>query len=291
MKPQIIGTGLAGMVGSRLVELLSPHWQFEDLSLEKGFDITNFSQLKRRFDQTKAEICLHLAAVTNVDQCEEERDLGGKSLSWRVNVQAAGEIAKLTRVRGIYLIYISTEFVFDGTKLIGQTYNEDDQPHPINWYGETKYRGELAVKEKAEKFLIVRIASPYQRAYPHKKDFARAIQDQLAKGVVVKAVADSRFSPTLVDDLALALATIFQTRPRGLLHLVGANPLSPFEAALKIAQTYQLNSELVKPVSNQEYFLGRAQRGLNLALSNEKAAGMGITMRSFEEGLKVIGGS
>ena len=141
MKSPIIGTGLSGVVGSRLVELLQDEYDFEDLSLESGVDITNTSQLKRLFAQSTAKVCLHLAAVTDVDGCEQQKDLGRESLAWQVNVQATRSLAQLAREKDMHMVYISTEFVFDGTKPIGEVYSEEDEPRPVNWYGETKYQG------------------------------------------------------------------------------------------------------------------------------------------------------
>lgn len=288
MKSSIIATGLSGMVGSRLAELLADEHEFENLSLETGVDITNFSLLEKIFNQSRAKICLHLAAVTNVDGCEEQKELGEKSLAWKVNVEATGEIARLCQTKNIYLISISTEFVFAGTKPVGQLYTEDDQPKPVNWYGQTKLLGEERVQRDSRDSLIVRIASPYRDNCSDKLDFVRAIKSRLEQKQPTKAIADGMFTPTLVDDLAYGLKKLIQIRPLGILHLVGSSSLSPLAAAREIAEVYSLDKNLIVPITNEEYFQGRAARGKNLALSNVKAKSLGMKMRSFSEGIRYL---
>jgi dTDP-4-dehydrorhamnose reductase len=288
MKPPILATGLSGMIGSRVRELLGDEFEFEDLSLETGFDITNEADLREKFAGTGAEICLHLAAVTDVDACERERELSRQSLSWRVNVEATANIARLARRRQMYLVYLSTEFVFDGERPIGERYVEEDRPRPVNWYGETKRRGEEAVEKEGGSYLVVRTASPYRSRFELKTDFVRRISGRLKQGKAVKAVVDARFSPTLVDDLALGLRKVIKDRLQGKLHLVGSEPLSPLRAVEIIAEVEGCSRDLIEPVSNEAYFRGRAKRGLNLALANDKAREWGIEMRSFREGIEFL---
>lgn len=288
MKIPVLGTGLSGMVGCRLVELLKKDFEFTDLSLETGVDITDFARLKERFGQSPAQVCLHLAALTSVDGCEQEKNQGRESLAWKINVASTQEIASLAKEKGMYLIYVSTEFVFDGQKPPRQKYDENDQPNPINWYGQTKHQGEIAVQKSGAKFSIVRIASPYRNDFPLKLDFVRAIRRRFDQGQVVQAIVDSRFTPTLVDDLAPAVKFLIQSQPQGILHLVGSEPLSPKEAAALIARTFGYSPDLIEPITNEAYFAGRAQRGLNLALANEKAKNYGLVLRSFPQGLSYL---
>jgi dTDP-4-dehydrorhamnose reductase len=290
MKSPIIATGLSGMVGSRLAELLADEWQFENLSLETGVDITNFALLEKKFSQSPAKVCFHLAAVTDVDGCEKQKEQGEESLAWKVNVEATGEIARLCRTNNIYLVYISTEFIFAGTKPLGQLYSENDSPNPINWYGQTKLMGEKGVQKNSQDYLIVRLASPYRDDFPEKLDFARAIRACLEQSQTVNAISDGMFTPTLVDDFARGLRKIVQIRPQGILHLVGSEPLSPLAATQEIADLYGFGKDLILPITNQEYFQkqGRALRGKNLAMSNTKAESLGIKMKSFSEGMRYL---
>jgi len=288
MKDSIIATGLSGMVGDRIARVLADSYGFQDLSLETGVDITDPGVLEEAFKQTDARICLHLAAITDVDACERAESQGENSVVWKVNVEATENVARLAAEHGIYLVYISTEFVFDGKKPVGELYTETDTPEPINWYGMTKYLGEQRVVESGAQALTVRIASPYRTPFESKRDFVRALRARLEENKPVKAVADGRFSPTLVTDIAEGLRLLFENQPTGILHLVGSNQLSPYEASVLIAELYGLPIELVSETTNEAYFTGRARRGLNLALSNQKVLEMGVQMRSFAQGLEFI---
>ena len=150
-KVSIIGTGLSGLTGSRIVELLKRKFNFIDFSLDKGIDITNFELLKRKFKENlEAEIVLHLAAFTDVDAAWKQR--GNKNgLCYRVNVLGTRNIAKLCQQYKKYLVHMSTDYIFDGKKKT--FYTEYNKPNPVEWYGKTKFW-----ENKKLKNLIVKMS-------------------------------------------------------------------------------------------------------------------------------------
>ena len=164
---KVIGTGLSGLVGSRVTQLLSSQFEFEDLSLSKGVDITNQDQIKEIISSSTSPLILHMAAKTDVDSCEDDKFLGDEGTAWKVNVEATANIAQIARLTGKRVIYISTDFVFDGTK---EGFTEEDEPNPVNWYAQTKYEGEKIIGELKTPWIIARIAYPY-RANFIKLDF------------------------------------------------------------------------------------------------------------------------
>lgn len=285
---KILGTGLSGMVGSRIVELLSDRYEFEDLSLEEGVNIRDRKEVKKRIGSSEAETVLHLAAKTDVDSCEKDKSLGEKGSAWQVNVVGTKNITDACQVFNKKIIYISTDFVFDGIKSADKKYGEEDIPHPISWYGQTKYEGEKIVKKSKTPFLILRIAFPFRAIFFQKKDFVRGILEKLKKREKVKAVSDQIITPTFIDDIANALNVLIRKEVNGLYHLVGNRSLTPYKAACLIASQFNFEPQLVSCVKMDSYYQNRALRPKNLALRNEKIQELGIRMRTFKEGLDEV---
>jgi dTDP-4-dehydrorhamnose reductase len=287
-KARIIGFGLDGLVGSRIRELLSNKFDFITLSRSSGFDITNPNTLESFKNNIYADIVLHLAAKTDVDGCEKDKELGENGDAWRVNVEGAKNIAQICLETKKKIIYISTDFVFDGQKKQGEFYLESDSPNPINWYARTKIEGENAVIQSGSDYLIVRIAYPFRAMYGPKTDFMRAIKNRLEQGMPLKAVSDHIFCPTFIDDLANAIELLIRNNVSGIYHCVGQESLSPFEAAIKIAETFELDKSLISGITREEFFAGRAPRPFNLALSNAKIEKLGVNMSGFGQALHKI---
>ena len=296
-----------GLVGSRIVELLSDKHGFENLSISTGLDITDRKAVLQRIKNSKAQIVLHLAAKTNVDACELDKSLGEKGDAWRINVEGTQNVADACLQSNKKLIYVSTDFVFDGTPKsaylaseastlapargasTGQAkeYTEDDVPNPINWYGQTKYEGEKVVQRASCPWLIARIAYPY-RANFGKLDFARGILKRLQMGEEVKGITDHIFTPTFIDDIALAIDTLIKNNSQGIFHVVGSQSLTPFDASVLIAKIFNLDQNLITKITRAEFFKDRAPRPFQLVLKNDKIEKLGLKMRTFEEGLNKV---
>ncbi len=283
---KIIGTGLSGLVGSRVVELL-PHYLFEDISRKTGTDITDTAAVLGRLQNSDAEYVIHMAAYANVDGAEEQKELGENSEPWRINVVGTENVIKAAEATNKKLIYISTDFVFDGEDVPAGGYTEENTPHPLNWYATTKYEGEKKIQSATIPWAIVRIAYPY-RAQFEKNDFFRAIKQRLSEGQPIMGVTDHIFCPTFIDDLADVLDTIIARNATGIYHATGAQALSPYDGANLIADTFGLDKSLISKTTREEYFKGKALRPFNLSMNNGKINSLGISMRSFKEGLEEI---
>src|SRR3972149_3124713 len=134
----ILGTGLSGLVGSRVVELLSDEFSFTNLSKETGIDITDSQKLTAEIINSRATWVFHFAAYTDVDGAESQRALSVSSQAWKVNVLATETVVQVWREYHKRLLYISTDYVFDGKK---ESYTEESAPAPQGWYAVTKYEG------------------------------------------------------------------------------------------------------------------------------------------------------
>lgn len=278
---QVLGTGLSGLVGTRVTELLSDEFEFTDLSYDSGVDITNSDQVMRLFDQSPADTVLHMAAKTDVDACEDDKILQEEGGAWMINVFGTQNIVDAAKKTGKRVIYISTDFVFNGTQ---QIYTEDDEPDPINWYGVTKYEGEKLVLEGDRNNIVARLSYPYRSYFPTRKDFVRKILELARDGAQLSALTDHVFTPTFIDDIAAGLRVLLSKDIWGVFHLVGGNSLTPFEATDKILSTFDLRNKIV-PVLRKDFFRDRAFRPFHLTLKNDKISGFAVKMLTFDDGL------
>lgn len=281
---KILGTGLDGLVGSRIVDLLKDKYEFENLSISTGIDVTDRSAVLERITGSDAQMVLHLAAKTNVDGCELDKALGEKGDAWKINVLGTQNVVDGCLQNNKKIIYISTDFVFDGTK---EVYVEEDIPNPINWYAKTKYEGEKIIQNSKIPWIIVRIASPY-RAKFERLDFARAILKRLQEGLPIAGVVDHVFTPTYIDDIVFAIDNLINNNAQEIFHIVGSQSLSPYAAALLIAKEFGLEASGIDKTTRVSYFANKAPRPFQLALKNDKIVKLGIKMRTFEEGLREI---
>lgn len=301
---KVLGTGLTGLVGSRIVELLGNKYEFENISRSFGADITDKNQVLEKIKPSEASTVLHLAAKTDVDGCEKDKEqdlkiLGLKDLkrqqeefrdrktAWGVNVLGTKNVADACSQTNKKLIYISTDFVFDGTNPPAGGYTEDDIPNPINWYAQTKYEGEKIVQNLKTPWAIIRTAYPYRASFT-KPDFVRAILGRLRGGLAISAIVDHIFTPTFIDDIAFAIGAIINSSSQGIFHVVGDQSLSPYESANLIAREFGFISSNIVKTTRVEFFKDRASRPFQLALKNDKIEKLGIKMRTFEEGLREI---
>ncbi len=272
-------------MGSRIVELLKDSYDFENLSLDSGVDITHKEEVQKKVSDSPAGVILHLAAKADVDGCEKDKELKEKGDAWRINVGGTQNIIDAAKESGKKIIYISTDFVFDGEK---DFYTEEDTPRPINWYAVTKYEGEKLVINSQLPYLICRLAFPYRANFPLKKDLVRGIITKLKNGEKLSMVKDEIITPTLIDDIALALDVLIKTESTGIYHLVGSSSHTPVGMGHLITRIFNLDDRLISETSREIYFSGRAPRPWKLALKNDKLKKLGIQMSTLEEGLEKI---
>lgn len=299
---KILVTGLTGLVGSRFAEILSDSYEFESVSRKTGIDITDKTSVIKKISSSNAQAVLHLAAKTDVDGCEKDKELDLKFLSkknfkadnrslpktaWVINVLGTQNIIEGCGKGNKKLIYVSTDFVFDGERE-GLGYAEDDTPNPVNWYAQTKYEAEKAVWASGLNWLILRLAYPYRAKLTGKSDFVRTILNVLTKGERLRVITDHVMTPTFIDDFVYAVDGLLKVNASGIFHTVGDQFISPFDAANLIASKFNLDKNLISQTLRAEYFKGKAQRPFFLGLKNDKIKQMGIKMRSFEEGLEEI---
>lgn len=290
-KTNIFGVGISGLVGSRIAEVLENKYSFTNLSSDTGIDITNPATLDIIANDTDHPILLHLAAKADVDGCERDKELGEEGAAYKINVTGTKNIVEACRKGNKKIIYISTDFVFDGKNPPEGGYTEEDTPHPINWYAETKYQGEEIVRNSGIPYLILRITYPYRSGESPEKvkaDFVHVIRDRLKNNQPTQAVTDQIITPTYIDDIAVAIDTLIQKDAEGTFHVVGSQSLSPYDVVMMIAEKFGLDKSLITPTTNAAFNKGKAPRPFDLTTNNDRIEQLGVRMKTFEEGLRLL---
>ena len=208
-----------------------------------ALDTTNEDSIERALETIRPDCVIHLAAMTDVDKCESDHALAAK-----MNEKATELVAVGTRRRGAHLVYTSTDYVFDGSKGM---YREEDVPSPINWYGQTKFLGELAVERRADSWSIARTSTPYG-FHPTKKTFAVFVAEKLRSKAGMRVVVDQYTSPTYVTDLVLMILEVARRRIEGKIHLASSTRISRYEFARLVARSLGLDEDLLCPVASEK---------------------------------------
>lgn len=251
---KLLITGASGLFGSKLCEVAarkncdvySGYNQHEPLhGTPVQFDVSNKNAVEKIFRKINPEAVVHAAALTNVDKSETE-----KELAWKINVEGTENIAESCKKHQAFLIYISTDYVFDGENGM---YKETDEPSPINHYGLTKLKGEEQVRNLLDNHCIAR-ASVIYGAIPAtgKINFALWLLNKLKREEKVTIVTDQWNSPTLNTNLANMILEVLKRKLTGIFHLAGATRISRYEFANLLAETFSLDKNYITPVLSKE---------------------------------------
>ncbi|MDO8664749.1 MAG: dTDP-4-dehydrorhamnose reductase [Candidatus Liptonbacteria bacterium] len=240
----------------------------------RSLEIEDAAQVFSVVRHYRPKAILHLAAETDIDRCEQS-----PAHAYSVNSVGAYHIAMAAREVGAKLIYVSTAGVFDGRKV--GPYAEDDRPNPQNYYGHSKYLGELAVAGTVEDHLIIRICWMMGGGPGKDKKFVAKIIKQLNDPAVteIKAVNDQFGSPTYAKDLINAIKILMREDRRGIFHMSNSGTASRYDVAQSIASTLGYKKKVV-PVG-MSYFKLDAVRPVNEVLASREKL-----MRPWQEALR-----
>jgi len=265
---KVLITGSGGLLGSRLAsiisgdcEVISTHYAPLQRPNFRLMDVIDRTQVFTVVRETSPDAVVHTAAATNVDKCETDR-------GWALNVNSVGtrNVAAACASIGARLIYVSTDYVFDGLKGL---YSEEDEPNPVNYYGLTKMQGENYVRETCENHIIARTSVVYGWN-PRRPNFATWVVDSLINRRRIRVVEDHYNSPTLVDELAETIREMLHSEEDGVYHVAGGERISRYGFALKIAETFGLDGSLVVPAKMAELRNWVAKRPQDSSLCIEK---------------------
>ncbi|MCW3974814.1 MAG: dTDP-4-dehydrorhamnose reductase [Candidatus Bathyarchaeota archaeon] len=247
---RIFVTGASGLLGSKITELATEAGHkvisgYATRTPDYGdiirLDIRDEKSILKRIAESKPDTIIHCAALTNVDDCESNKDLAKK-----INTDGTKGVAKAAKNAGAYLVYISTDYVFDGLKGL---YREGDKEAPINFYGHSKLLGEKAVISLNNEFLIIRPSIIYgARSASGKTNFALWILKSLEKMVTINILTDQYVSPTLNTNLAKILLEACEKKLDGIYHMAGNFRISRYNFAIRLAEIFGLDKTLIKKV-------------------------------------------
>lgn len=241
---RVLITGAQGQLGQALQQAFSG----EDLILKDlpEFDLTH-SDCKSQIVAARPSVILHVGAYTNVDGAEREPDR-----AMAVNAQGTAFVARAAATLNARLIYVSTDYVFDGIQTT--PYREEDLPHPINVYGQSKRAGEIAALSGCPNALVVRTAWLYGYAG---SNFVKTIMRLAREKPFLEVVGDQRGCPTNADDLALALKDLVASDLRGICHVTNSGDCTWHEFAEAIVSLMGLSTP-VRPITTEQ--MGRPAR-------------------------------
>lgn len=272
---KVLVTGVKGQLGYDTVnELEKRGHSAVGVDIEE-MDITNAEEVDRVIKDVNPDAVIHCAAWTAVDAAEDEENIPKVRA---VNAKGTENIAKVCRELDIKMIYISTDYVFNGQ---GTHFWEPDERDfaPLNVYGQTKYEGECAVKENLDKYFIVRIAWVFGK---NGKNFIKTMLNLGKTHKELRVVNDQIGSPTYTYDLAKLLVDMVETEKYGVYHATNEGICSWYDFACEIFKQAvemgrdEYNDVKVIPVTTAEYGESKAKRPFNSRMSKEKLTEMGF---------------
>ncbi len=254
---KILITGGNGLLGTKLIEKALAEFEIYSLSKDQeaqnkflgdfkyySVDITQAEEVEKVMQEIKPAVVIHTAAFTNVDGAESQ-----KKLAWAVNVEGSRNIFTVAKEIGAKMVYISTDYIFDGQQ---GPYSEEAQANPLGYYAQTKWEAEKLLQKIDPQALICRTTILYGLAPHIRNNFVTWVIDSLEKGQEIKLVDDQIGNPTLADNLAEMILALIKKKAQGVFNTAGDDLASRYDFALKIAETFNLNKDLIKRLKTSE---------------------------------------
>ena len=263
---RVFVTGVKGQLGYDVMNELEKQG-LEGIGVDiDEMDITDADQVNKVIKEAAPDAVIHCAAYTAVDAAEDNEEICRK-----VNAQGTENIAKVCEELDIKMMYISTDYVFNGQG--ERPWEPDDEREPLNVYGQTKYEGELAIEEHVKKFFTVRIAWVFG---VNGKNFIKTMLNLGKTHDHLTVVNDQTGSPTYTYDLARLLVDMIQTDKYGRYHATNEGICTWYEFACEIFKQAGMNVS-VAPVSSDEY-PAKAKRPSNSRMDKSKLTANGFTL-------------
>ncbi len=291
---KILVTGSNGLLGQKLTHLLQNEKSILLIATARGksilpitkgtfysLDITDSAEVDRVMSEAKPDVVINTAAMTQVDQCETEREA-----CWNANVTSVENLIQSCAKSNVHLVHVSTDFIFDGTY---GPLDETAKPNPVNYYGESKLAAEERLINSAISWSILRTVLVYGIT----EDMSRSnivlwVKNSLEQGKSIQVVNDQWRTPTLAEDLAIGCYLAAKTKVKGIYHISGKDFLSPYDIAIATADFFKLDKSLIKATDSTQ-FKQPAQRPPKTGFIIEKARkDLGYEPHSFQEGIAVL---
>lgn len=279
------------MVGSRFCELQKTFNLIKaDLNGNPAVDVTNEDSISSLFQNYDFSTAILFSAYTDVEGAQKQKEQKGE-IAWKINVDGAGSVAKHCREKGVKLIFISTDFVFDGKN---GPYSEEsrrsDDEKAISWYGYTKLKAEEIVESTRQDNIILRISFPYRGSFEGKDDFARSIIKKYDQKELHPMFSDQYFTPTFADDIAPAIELLISKNARGIFHLASPDVTTPYEFAKHLIETFGRDPADLKSSSIVDFQKGEnvTPRPIKGGLKVDKIESLGFNPTGWQDGISKI---
>lgn len=253
---KVVITGSNGLLGQSLLNLLLKEKEkYQAFGFSRGknrsgredfnyvdIDLTQKNILKKTIKEIQPNFIINTAAMTQVDDCENN-----KQACDLLNIEVVRWLKESSKEINAHLIHLSTDFIFDGIK---GNYKETDEPNPLSYYGLSKLKSEVVLTNSNIDYTILRTILVYGKVYDmSRSNIVLWVRDMLLQKKEITIVDDQFRTPTYVEDLALACKISVDKKAKGIFHISSSELLSVFEIAIEIAEAFDLNKNLIKPIS------------------------------------------
>ncbi len=291
---KVLVTGANGLLGQKLSLLLSKQEDTEIIACSRGvnknpfitadyleLDITDKKSVNKVIKEVNTDVVINTAAMTNVDQCETD-----KENCWKINVSGVANLIEACEENGSFLIHLSTDFIFDGST---GPLDESADPDPVNYYGESKLAGEKLIMESNIEWAIARTVLVYGLTPEmSRSNIILWVKQSLEQGKEINVVDDQWRTPTLAEDLAMGCFLIAKRRATGIFNISGKDFLTPYQMAIKTAEFFSLDTGLINKTDSTQ-FTQPAKRPLITGFNIKKAEDeLRYHPHTFEQGLRVM---
>ncbi len=285
---KLLVTGASGFLGWNLCQIASTDWEVHgtysqhpieipDVTLH-SIDLTDLESVKRALEKISPDAIIHTAAASQPNFCQINPEL-----SYRINVTASRQLAKICFDAKIPFVFTSTDLVFDGTKA---PYRETDSVAPLNIYGEQKVAAEREILAVYPRAGICRMPLMFGMAPPTAMSFIQPWIKSLSAGESLKLFVDEFRTPVSATTAAKGLLLALQVAP-GTLNLGGKERLSRYEFGLLLAEVFGFESSLISPIYQKDLQMA-APRAADVSLDISKAIAFGYKVPSIESELESI---
>ena len=286
---RVLITGAGGFIGRHLIRRLrrdsgpsiSGTYRSQPPDAAGGewhrLDLTDAAELGRVFRLSMPDAVVHLAAMADVGTAERE-----PVAATAVNVTATSEIARLCAQHESRLVFVSTEYVFDGRRGF---YREDDDPNPTTHYGRTKLEGEREVERLASNLCTVRTSIVYGWPAPGRRNFVPWLVERLRAGQTYEGSTEVLRTPVYVGYLVNGIARLAEGDQQGIQHIAGSDWVSMYDFALAVAEGFGLDPSLVVPVSSSDSQGAHDRLGLDSTRTMQR---LGLPHHGLAEGIAAM---
>lgn len=265
---KVIATGR----GNSRLAFQHPHLVYESL------DFTEKEAVQKVLQNHLPQVVVHAGALSKPDECELH-----KEAAFATNVTGTAHLLQAAAQAGAFFVYLSTDFVFDGSRL---NYIEEDELKPVNYYGETKKRAEQLVQQYGHGWSLVRTILVYGHPRGSRHNLPTMVAAGLKEGRALKIVDDQVRTPTFVEDLVWGIAAIIEKKKKGIYHLSGKDVTTPYQLACAVADYLGLDKSRIQKVT-AESFKEPARRPRITGFDLSKAKhDLGYNPASLAEGLR-----